>query len=130
MTLFEIAKNNIEKEGRNAGKSTGLCYRYVKKALNDRYTIKLSGGSAIDSFNQLQNFGFENKIDVYKTPRKAPKDSLLVYSGGTHGHIEIASGDGWYASDYISKNPRTCSPLNDVSCGRGRSLIGIFIKTK
>lgn len=125
MSLFEKAKARVLS---NTPKKTGYCYRYVKYAIEDYYGIekaKITGGSAIDAMQTLPKLGWVNMIDQYKTQFDAPADSILVYSGGRHGHIEIASGDGLFVSDFL----HSFDMVNGKSGKRiGRKLVGVFLR--
>lgn len=119
MSLFETAKARVLS---NPPEKTGYCFRYVKYAIEDYYGIdkaKITGGSAIDAMLCLPKLGWVNMIDQYQTQLDAPSDSILVYSGGKHGHIEIASGDGVFISDFLARGNH-----------KGRKLVGVFIRSE
>ncbi len=122
--------------------SRGICYRGVKTVLQrsgmvDRY---LPGGSARGAGPHLQQDGFINLLETdYKekitSPNDAPLGSVLVYEGDPrtrsrsdrnyrHGHIEIRTDQG-FISDYFSETART----GDALAGRGRRLVGVYIKS-
>ncbi len=115
-------------------KSTGWCYRYVKKALQASGLASkyLEGASAKNAGGPLKAEGFKNLMDVpkgvnkIKSPYNAPMGAILVYSGGEHGHIEIKTKNG-FISDYESKMARTGSSQSAIS-GRNRTLIGVYVK--
>lgn len=84
--------------------SKGRCWQYVKEAL-------LNAG-AVDSYPKtayaaeagtelVHSYGF-TRLSV-RDPYSAPVGSVLVYSGGKAGHVEIRTRDG-FASDYHSQN--------------------------
>lgn len=115
-------------------RSTGNCYRYVKRAL-------LNGGLIDDYFWSksaknagpfLRERGFVNLMDNplirdrIKSPYDAPPGAVLVYSGGTHGHIEIRTENG-FVSDYYAATARSGAETNGLR-GVGRTLIGVYYK--
>ncbi|MBU6376668.1 MAG: hypothetical protein KGQ59_11770, partial [Bdellovibrionales bacterium] len=55
----------------------------------------------------------------------APAGSVLIYDGGTYGHAEIRSNDG-FVSDYFTKRARTGE--SGKPKGSSRRIIGIWIK--
>jgi LysM repeat protein len=118
-------------ERRAGAQSQGLCYRYVKQALQQSGAVNtyLAGGSAIQAGPQLERQGYVNILNRpgfnINSPYDAPKGAVLVYSGGQHGHIEIRTDNG-FASDYASRNARTGGPEAGLS-GRGRTLVGVYV---
>lgn len=122
--IFSAMKNRLSR-------STGYCYRYVKRALLSAGLVSkyLPGASAKGAGPELVKQGFVNLMkssvaSTIRTPCDAPVGSVLVYDGGLHGHIEIKSESG-YVSDYLGANPRTGGC---VGAGRGRRLIGVYLK--
>jgi LysM repeat protein len=118
-------------ERRAGARSQGLCYRYVKQALQASGAVNtyLAGGSAIQAGPQLQRQGYVNLLNRpgfnIRSAYDAPVGAVLVYSGGQHGHIEIRTRGG-FASDYASANARTGAAENGLS-GRGRTLVGVYV---
>jgi len=106
-------------------KSKKVCYRKVKDALlaAGLVTKDLVGGSAKTAGAQLLQHHYK-KIAI-TNPYLAPVGAVLVYTGGKHGHIEIRTPSG-FVSDYYSPNARTGA--SQVGIGRGRQLIGVYIK--
>lgn len=118
--------------------SIGACYNGVKTALLrsglvDRRLVgvaaKNAGQEVEKEFINLMNPELKYKI---KSPKDAPKGSVLVYEGHKcskadsnckYGHIEIKTESG-FISDYYSPNARTGDALE----GKGRKLIGVYIK--
>lgn len=131
MSLFETAKARVLSENRDPSKSIGRCYGYVKDAICSYYGIersKITGGSAIDAMQTLPKLGWVNMIDQYPTQLDAPADSILVYSGGKHGHIEIAS-DSFVKKEFVSDFLHSFDMVNGKSGKRiGRKLVGVFCK--
>lgn len=131
MSLFETAKARVLSEKRDPSKSLGRCYAYVKDAMVACYGIeraKITGGSAIDAMLCLPKLGWVNMIDQYQTQFDAPADSILVYSGGEHGHIEIAS-DSFVKKEFVSDFLHSFDMVNGESGKRiGRKLVGVFLR--
>jgi hypothetical protein len=117
-------------------RSTGYCFRYVKRALQAAGLVPdtLPGTSAKDAGPTLKKRGFVNLMemapwkDKIQSPFDAPTGAVLVYAGGRHGHIELRSDkpDG-FVSDYFSESARTGDSEDGLS-GSGRALIGVYIK--
>lgn len=101
-------------------RSTGECYRYVKRGLLQGGVVGhyLPGGSASDAANVLPQNGF-TKLPS-NNPYAAPAGAVIVYGGGKHGHIEMRTSDGGFVSDYYSKNARSDAGT--------RHVIGIYTK--
>ncbi len=118
-------------ERRAGSRSQGLCYRYVKQALQASGAVNtyLAGGSAIQAGPQLERQGYVNLLNrpgfQIRSAYDAPVGAVLVYSGGQHGHIEIRTRNG-FASDFASPNARTGAAENGLS-GRGRTLVGVYV---
>lgn len=133
MSLFQTAKSRVLSEKRDPSKSLGRCYAYVKDAMVACYGIeraKITGGSAIDAIVCLPKLGWVNMIDQYKTQFDAPADSILVYSGGKHGHIEIAS-DSFVKKEFVSDFLHSFDMVNGKSGKRiGRKLVGVFVRSE
>jgi LysM repeat protein len=112
--------------------SRGLCYRYVKRALQQSGAVNtyLAGGSAIQAGPQLERQGYTNILNRpgfnIRSPYDAPPGAVLVYAGGQHGHIELRTRNG-FASDYFSPRARTGGEGAGLE-GRGRRLVGVYIK--
>jgi hypothetical protein len=121
------------KDGR-VSPSYKYCLAGVKTALQiggvvDRY---LPGSAAQGSGPTLERSGFVNLLktdykDKIKSPYDAPLGSVIVYSGGRYGHVEIKTDQG-FISDYFSKNARTGSAASGLN-GAGRKVIGVYIKS-
>jgi hypothetical protein len=91
-------------EERSNAHSKGWCWRYVKEALLDSGAVTSYPKTAYasDAGSELvHSYGF-TKLSV-RNPYSAPVGSVLVYSGGRAGHVEIRTRNG-FASDYHSKN--------------------------
>lgn len=112
------------KNKKSRDKSVGYCYRYVKLGLlSAGYVSKyLRGVYARDAGKYLRQEGYTNRIKKYPTPESAPLASVLVYSGGPFGHIEIKLGDKEYGSDYIGDKP-----VYDFH-NLDRTLVGVYVK--
>lgn len=108
------------------GRSVGRCLMYAKLAL-------VSGGffrqypsemHAKDFGPHLTRAGFTNLMQTEGfeniTPETAPKGAVIVYSGGTSGHIEMKMEDGGFGSDHWND-----VPINDYLA---RRPIGIYVK--
>lgn len=119
-------------------RSTGKCYRFVKKALISAGLISkyLEGSRAKGAGQELQQLGFINLLSEFDfkksiyNPYQAPKGAILVYDGGRSGHIEIKTtpiGEGGFVSDYFNKIARTGEKENGIE-GLGRRLMGVYIK--
>jgi hypothetical protein len=119
---------------------TKLCYRYVKAALlKSGLSSKYLGGSkAYQAKTHLEKQGFINilkdpsvksKINSY---RDFPTGTILVYSGGNAGHIEVKTNTG-FVSDFINDKPVTgsldkyCRRCKNSFSGRNRKLIGAYV---
>jgi LysM repeat protein len=119
-------------EARALPGSRGLCYRYVKQALQQSGAVNtyLPGGSAIQAGPHLERQGYTNILNRpgfnIRSPYDAPPGAVLVYAGGQHGHIELRTRNG-FASDYFSPRARTGGAGEGLD-GRGRRLVGVYIK--
>jgi hypothetical protein len=112
-------------------KSLGKCYRYTKLALQGAGVVTpyINGLAAKDAAWQMEQdvYGFTNVDDGVASPDNVPLGTVIVYSGGTYGHIEIVAecnGKRMYCSDYCSERPRSGY---DRRNGRGRKVIGYMI---
>lgn len=132
-------------------RSQGYCYRSVKRALLAAPKGKkglineyMWDRAALMAKNNLKKHGFINLLDTepYKTqmksPSKAPKGAVLVFSSGIPcgdnipdcGHTEIKTGDAGkpgYVSDYYSHDA-----INETAgarrYGTNYKLVGVMIK--
>lgn len=119
---------------------TKLCYRYVKTALLKSHLSSkyLGGAKAYQAKTYLEQQGFVNilkdpnvksKINSY---RDFPTGTILVYSGGNAGHIEVKTNTG-FVSDFINDKPVTgsldkyCRHCKNGFSGRNRKLIGAYV---
>jgi len=98
---------------RATSKSRMYCWRYVKKALVESKIINSYPKTqyAKDAGKDLQEHYTFKKINI-TDPYKAPIGSVLVYSSGKMGHVEMRTKDG-FASDFISSKP-FAKPLTGV----------------
>lgn len=125
---FRVAYNSRRRRtGTKApGRSLGRCLMYAKLGL-------VSGGffSQYPSELHAKNFGphldragFTNLMNVPGfediTPETAPPGAVIIYRGGTSGHIEVKMEDGQYGSDFIKDEP--------ISEYMARYPIGIYVK--
>lgn len=104
---------------KNVGtKSGGYCWRNVKKMLLAEGVVNnyMDGIPASNAGSELTKNGF-TKINV-SSPSQAPAGSVLVYSGGQYGHVEMKTSDGGYVSDFYR------GPNSTI----GRKLIGVYVK--
>ncbi len=86
-------------------RSTGLCWRYVKRALlkADAVSSYPQTAYARQAGRELtERYGFK-KLRV-RNPYYAPVGSVLVYGGTRAGHVEIRTAHG-YVSDYRARRP-------------------------
>jgi hypothetical protein len=93
----------IAEERANAH-SGGRCWHYVKEALLDAGAVSSypkTAYAAEAGTELVHSYGF-TRLSV-RDPYSAPVGSVLVYSGGRAGHVEIRTRDG-FASDYHSRN--------------------------
>jgi hypothetical protein len=106
---------------KSSTKPTGYCWRYVKLALMESGMVKgyMPGTSAKYAGLTLERNGFK-KCPAIRDPNKAPLASVLVYGGGTNGHIEMRTLNG-FTSDFIAR-VRTTAFL------RSRPLLGVYVK--
>ena len=106
-------------------KPTGYCYRYVKIALysSGLTSAYMRGRYAKNAGKALEREGFKNIIDRVRTVYNAPLGSVLVYSGGRYGHIEVRTGVNEYVSDYVGTKP--IMDQLDLK----RVLTGVYVKT-
>jgi hypothetical protein len=91
-------------EERSNAHSKGRCWQYVKEALLNAGAVNSypKTAYAAEAGGELvHSYGF-TRLSV-RDPYSAPVGSVLVYSGGRAGHVEIRTRDG-FASDYHSKN--------------------------
>ena len=130
--------------GRKGSVSVGSCWRHVKYGLvagnyadgymnknkqSYPYTATASAKNAGKEFFEKPEVGFTNllKNESFKnlTSVDAPIGAVLVYEGGTHGHVEVKTNSGEFISDYRSHDPI------DVATSylrNSRKLIGIYVK--
>lgn len=124
-------------------RSTGYCYRYVKRALMggdlvDRYP---PGGHARDAVRDLKAQGMINMLDnpkyrdMIKSPEDVPKGAVIVYHNSSRdsGDIQIKTDwgdDGGYVSDFYSNNSYLSSPKARRRAREGKPyrMIGVMIK--
>lgn len=137
-------KDSIRYALRNKrSRSTGYCYRYVKRALMggdmiDRYP---PGGHARDAVRDLKAQGMINMLDnpryrdKIKSPADVPKGAVIVYHNGTResGDVQIKTdwGDkGNYVSDFASGSSFLNSPKarRYARMGKPYRMIGVMIK--
>lgn len=130
--------------GNKGNEATGKCWRYVKHGVmagdyadgylekNGQtypYTASPSAKNAGKDFFERKEVGFTNllKTEEYKnlTSKNAPVGAVLVYSGGSHGHIEVKASENEYISDF-----RSSGPIDSRNAYRrsSRMLIGIYVK--
>lgn len=116
--------------------SIGRCAMYVSIALHaagchEPGQPEIRELSAKNLGPDLQANGFRNLMSNGRLPpdmgnlRQFPVGTVLVYSGGEHGHVEIRAQQG-FISDYSSSDPVTGS--QGLASGRGRKLIGAWVK--
>jgi hypothetical protein len=82
--------------------STARCWRYVKQALLQAGAVNAYPGTnyAFEAGQELiSHYGFV-RLSIHD-PYNAPVGSVLVYRGGSAGHVEIRTEHG-FASDYRS----------------------------
>ncbi len=107
------------------GKSLGLCYDFVWKALGAVLGPKIEATSVPPtSAYQFGDWADRNPGDLARVfklkkssvyPEKAPLGSVIVWNRGqcnynaTHGHIEIAIGSGKACSDFCAPIQTSCS---------------------
>jgi len=124
-------------------RSVGLCYRWVKQALQHGGAVDeyLGGASAINAGPQLLREGYVEILhganSGIKSPYDAPCGAVLVYRAAAtatdknriHGHIEIRTANG-FASDYFSPRARTGPRENGLTSlgAAGRTLDGVYVK--
>ncbi|UXR65183.1 hypothetical protein EZJ49_02835 [Bdellovibrio bacteriovorus] len=137
-------KNSISYGIRNKRKkSSGYCYRYVKRALMggdmiDRYP---PGGHARDAVRDLKAQGMINLMDnpkyrdMIKSPADVPKGAVIVYHNGTKesGDVQIKTdwgSNGGFVSDFYSGNSFLSSPKARRYAAQGKPyrMIGVMIK--
>lgn len=124
-------------------RSTGYCYRYVKRALMggdmiDRYP---PGGHARDAVRDLKAQGMINLMDnpkyrdMIKSPADVPKGAVIVYHNGTKesGDIQIKTdwgSNGGFVSDFYSNNSFLSSPKarRYAKAGKPYRIIGVMMK--
>ncbi len=111
---------------KSQGRSVGRCLMYTKLALVSagffgQYPSQLH---AKDFGPHLDRAGFTNLMDVPGfeniTPETAPPGAVIIYRGGTSGHIEVKMDDGKYGSDFVKSEP--------ISDYMARVPIGIYVK--
>lgn len=106
----------------DGNRSKGMCYQAVKRALVDSGMTKhyLPGGHAYEAHTKgyLKGAGFTNYIGRYNA-FNAPPGCVLVYKGGSSGHIETRTRRG-YCSDFCSRSP--------ISTRLPRRLVGVYCK--
>lgn len=110
---------------KDPGESTNYCYRYMKFGLQEAGIVDsyLAGAHARQAGAPLERAGFENIMGDepwnITDPRDAPDGAVIVYSGGSSGHIEIKASENEYISDFIGTRP-----INEYL---NRPVIGIYI---
>ena len=121
---YNQSRRNIGVKRRQ--QSVGRCLMYTKLALVDagyfsQYPSQLH---AKDFGSHLSRAGFTN---LMSTPGlesinvdNAPPGAVIVYKGGTSGHIEVKMEDGGYGSDHWNDVP--------ISDYLNRTPIGIYVK--
>jgi hypothetical protein len=106
--------------------SGALCYRYVKMGLIGGGFMRTNPGGrhARGAGTELRRAGFRNLRDDPRfrnmTPEQAPIGAVLVYSGGSSGHIEVKAGQHEFLSDF-----RAAESINHRL---PRTLIGVYIR--
>ncbi len=94
---------------KHATGSGGLCFRYVRQALERAGVKGVGGASAYMAGDQLaKNPKFREIKVAEKDLKKLPAGAVVVWDRGNghqHGHISIALGNGQEASDI--KKPQT-----------------------
>jgi hypothetical protein len=109
-------------------KGTGRCATAVKYALSQAGCMNYK---MCDAYNchvndVFRNQGFQEvRLDKIKNLDDIPEGSVLIYSGGQYGHIELKTSKG-YSSDYFSEAPRTGSSRKKH--GNNRTLAAVYIK--
>jgi hypothetical protein len=130
----------IKKGSKSKRRFTKLCYRYVKAAMLNAGLSKkyLGGAKASDAGSYLKKEGFINILNNPDVAGKInslkdfPTGTILVYSGGKAGHIEIKTNNG-YISDFINERPvigspeKSCQNCKNKFTGRNRKLIGAYV---
>lgn len=92
----------------------GACYAGVKDAMLAVYGGPRPGllharqaHTSAQGRNYFAKKGFKNNTSV-RNPRNAPPGSVIVYSGGASGHIEVVvikNGQRMYCSDFCASSP-------------------------
>lgn len=134
------ANGQYSKGNKPKKRFTKKCYKYVKTALlkSGLSTKYLPGAKAVQAKGTLEKEGFVNVLndpkikDSLNSYNDFPTGTILVFSGGKAGHIEVKTDSG-FVSDFVNKRPRTGSM--NASChnckykfsGRGRKLVGAYI---
>lgn len=123
-----VCQRQNPKDRKPSSKPTGYCLKYVKTAVvAGGFTSSYPPGNAAkDSGRQWKGMGFKNLLDdpAYKnmTPYTAPIGSIIVYSGGKYGHVEVKASEKEFISDYVGSKP-----IYD-ELGIARKVIGIYAK--
>jgi len=83
--------------------TTGYCYAAAADAIESVIPPFLYGMSAYMAADQLAGHGRFTEVNA-RDLRSLPAGAVVVWSRGTSrdGHISIALGDGWEASDHIA----------------------------
>ena len=120
-----------------AGESLSYCARYVGAALvesglaeryPERHAINYHE-PFYDHGAVLPNLGFENIIaDLsvenreFADPSQIPIGAIIVYEGGSYGHIEVKTDTG-YISDFVAEQPLSQSNHTE----RIRTPVGVYL---
>lgn len=99
---------NFRSLGNGTNGSLGRCARGVYDILKKSGFRPPGSANGRDFGTVARAMGWQ-KLDV-NDPRKAPPGSMLVYTGGAAGHVELvatnpSNGQRRYVSDYVSANP-------------------------
>lgn len=121
---YNKSRRKIGSKGKS--RSVGRCLMYAKLALvsGEFFSQYPSQMHAKDFGPHLTRAGFTNLMNTpgYEeiTPETAPAGAVIVYKGGTSGHIEMKMPDGGYGSDHWNDVP--------ISDYLNRTPIGIYVK--
>ncbi|NUN06212.1 MAG: hypothetical protein HUU57_10670 [Bdellovibrio sp.] len=125
-------------------RSTGYCYRYVKRAMIAGEIVKKypPGAYARNGLRDLKAQGMINMLedprykDLIKSPADVPKGAIIVYHNGDKaaaGDTQIKSdwaSKGKYYSDFASSNSYLLSPKARQAARNKKPyrMIGVMIK--
>lgn len=99
--------------------SSGDCAAFVGAALSAGNTgTSYPGVNASSYGGALSSQGY-TRLNI-TNPYDAPAGAVIVYSGGTYGHVEMRTSDGGFVSDYYSTNARSDAGT--------RTVTGIYYK--